>query len=257
MHFGLFSTNAYACSYPDVVAGVARAAEAAGLESLWSGEHVVLPDPQAPPSPMAPQDRILDPAVALTYCAAVTTRVRLGTGIIILPQRNPLVLAKELASLDALSNGRLIFGIGVGYLEPEFRALGAPFERARRGHRRLPGRDAGALEPGQARLSGTLRVVRRHPGASAAGAAPASADRGRRPHGRRLPPRGPARQRLVRLRAGRGRDGPGLGGPARRRRSSTRGRLTWGRSRSASRRGGAPASTSPPPRSSRRSACTA
>jgi len=127
MKFGLFSTNAYACSYPDVVAAVARAAEAAGLESLWGGEHVVLPDPQAPPSPMAPRDRILDPIIALTYCAAVTTRVRLGTGIIILPQRNPLVLAKELASLDALSNGRLIFGIGVGYLEPEFRALGAPF----------------------------------------------------------------------------------------------------------------------------------
>jgi probable F420-dependent oxidoreductase len=129
MHFGLFSTNAYACSYPDVVAGVACAAEAAGLESLWGGEHVVLPDPQAPPSPMAPQDRILDPIIALTYCAAVTTRVRLGTGIIILPQRNPLVLAKELASLDALSNGRLIFGIGVGYLQPEFRALGAPYEQ--------------------------------------------------------------------------------------------------------------------------------
>jgi probable F420-dependent oxidoreductase len=127
MHFGLFSTNAYACSYPDAVAAVARAAEAAGLESLWGGEHVVLPDPQAPPSPMAPRDRILDPIIALTYCAAVTTRVRLGTGIIILPQRNPLVLAKELASLDALSAGRLIFGIGVGYLEPEFRALGAPF----------------------------------------------------------------------------------------------------------------------------------
>jgi probable F420-dependent oxidoreductase len=109
------------------VAAVARAAEAAGFESLWGGEHVVLPDPQAPPSPMAPHDRILDPVIALTYCAAVTTRVRLGTGIIILPQRNPLVLAKELASLDTLSAGRLIFGIGVGYLEPEFRALGAPF----------------------------------------------------------------------------------------------------------------------------------
>ena len=129
LSFGLFSTNAYACSYPDVVAGVARAAEAAGFESLWGGEHVVLPDPQAPPSPMAPQDRILDPVIALTYCAAVTRRVRLGTGIIILPQRNPLVLAKELASLDTLSNGRLIFGIGVGYLEPEFRAIGAPFEQ--------------------------------------------------------------------------------------------------------------------------------
>jgi len=82
-----------------------------------------------PPSPMAPHERILDPLIALTYAAAVTTRVKLGTGIIILPQRNPLVLAKEIASLDALSNGRVIFGLGVGYLEPEFQALGAPFKQ--------------------------------------------------------------------------------------------------------------------------------
>jgi len=102
-------------------------AEAAGFESLWAGEHVVLPDPQGRSSPMAPRDRILDPIVALTFLAAHTKRVRLGTGIIILPQRNPLVLAKELASLDELSGGRLIFGIGAGYLEPEFRALGIPF----------------------------------------------------------------------------------------------------------------------------------
>lgn len=128
MRFGLFSINAYAAAEPRTLARLARAAEAAGFESLWGGEHVVLPDPQAPPSPMAPSDAILDPVIALTYAAAVTTRVRLGTGIIILPQRNPLVLAKELASLDVLSGGRLIVGIGVGYLEAEFRALGAPFE---------------------------------------------------------------------------------------------------------------------------------
>lgn len=128
MHFGLFSINAYANTDPRTVTRVARAAETAGFESLWGGEHVVLPDPQAPPSPMAPGDAILDPVIALTWAAAITTRVRLGTGIIILPQRNPLVLAKELASLDVLSNGRLIFGIGVGYLEAEFRAIGAPFE---------------------------------------------------------------------------------------------------------------------------------
>ena len=128
MRFGLFSVNAYAACEPQTLTRLARAAEAAGFESLWGGEHIVLPDPQAPPSPMAPTDAILDPVIALTYAAAVTTRVRLGTGIIILPQRNPLVLAKELASLDVLSSGRLIFGIGVGYLEPEFRALGAPFK---------------------------------------------------------------------------------------------------------------------------------
>lgn len=127
MRFGLFSMNSGPCSHPEPAARIARAAEAAGFDSLWAGEHVVLPDPQAPPSPMAPTDRILDPVTALTFLAAHTSHVRLGTGIIILPQRNPLVLAKELASLDVLSGGRLIFGIGVGYLEPEFRALGAPF----------------------------------------------------------------------------------------------------------------------------------
>jgi probable F420-dependent oxidoreductase len=127
MRFGLFSVNAYAAAEPRTLGRLARAAETAGFESLWGGEHVVLPDPQAAPSPMAPSDHILDPVIALTYAAAVTTKVRLGTGIIILPQRNPLVLAKELASLDVLSSGRLIVGIGVGYLEPEFRALGAPF----------------------------------------------------------------------------------------------------------------------------------
>lgn len=125
--FGLFSMNSHACSYPATARLIAQAAEAAGFDSLWVGEHVVLPDPQVSPSPLAPEDRILDPIVTLTFLAAHTSRVLLGTGIIILPQRNPLVLAKELASLDTLSAGRLIFGIGVGYLEPEFRALGIPF----------------------------------------------------------------------------------------------------------------------------------
>jgi probable F420-dependent oxidoreductase len=127
MKLGLFSINAYACIDPEVAARVARAAEAAGFESLWGGEHVVLPDPQAPPSPMGPHEPILDPVIALTYCAAVTTRVRLGTGIIILPQRNPLVLAKQVATLDVLSGGRAMLGVGAGYLEPEFRAVGANF----------------------------------------------------------------------------------------------------------------------------------
>jgi probable F420-dependent oxidoreductase len=132
---GLFAINMYACSRPDELARVARAAEAAGFELLWAGEHVVLPDPQVAPSPMGPQERALDPIVALTFAAAATERVRLGTGIIILPQRNPVVLAKELASLDVLSIGRLIFGVGVGYLRPEFDAIGASF--ADRGGRTL------------------------------------------------------------------------------------------------------------------------
>jgi probable F420-dependent oxidoreductase len=76
---------------------------------------------------MAPDQRLLDPIVALTFLAAHTTRIRLATGGIILPQRQPLVLAKQLASLDVLSNGRLIFGLGVGWCEPEMRSVGVPF----------------------------------------------------------------------------------------------------------------------------------
>lgn len=127
MKLGLYGINLGPCAQPAAAALVARAAEAAGFESLWTAEHVVLPDPQAPPSPVPPTTPLLDPAVALAFLAAHTERVRLATGIIILPQRNPVVLAKELASVDVLSGGRLIAGFGVGYLAPEFAAIGAPF----------------------------------------------------------------------------------------------------------------------------------
>ncbi len=128
MKFGLFGINNGACAFPKCAAAVARAAEEAGFESVWTGEHVILPDPQAPPSPVPAEYPMLDPAISLAFVAGHTTKIRLGTGIIILPQRNPVVLAKELASTDVLSNGRLIFGIGVGYLKPEFDAIGAPFD---------------------------------------------------------------------------------------------------------------------------------
>jgi probable F420-dependent oxidoreductase len=105
---------------------IAQTAEAAGFESLWLGEHVVLPDPQTSDSAWDPEHPILDPIVMLAYLAACTHYIRLGTGIIILPQRQPLVLAKQLATLDVLSDGRLLFGIGVGYLAAEFAALSVP-----------------------------------------------------------------------------------------------------------------------------------
>jgi len=127
MKFGLFGINFGPCADAQVALRVAQAAEQRGLESVWTGEHVVLPDPQVPPSPVPPETPFLDPAVALAYVAAGTSTIRLGTGIIILPQRNPLVLAKELASVDVASRGRLIFGLGIGYLKPEFDALGIPF----------------------------------------------------------------------------------------------------------------------------------
>jgi len=140
VRFAFFGINFGPCADPETARRVAVRAEQAGLESLWTGEHVVLPDPQVPPSPAPPTTPFLDPAVALAYVAAATTTIRLGTGIIILPQRNPLVLAKELASVDVVSGGRLIFGLGIGYLRPEFEALGIPF--ADKGPRTLDYLDA-------------------------------------------------------------------------------------------------------------------
>jgi len=132
MKFGLHSVNLHTCAYPDASARLGRAAEGTGFESLWVADHVVLPDPPVPGRPMAPDMRLLDPIVALTFLAAHTSRVLLATGVIILPQRQAVVLAKQLASLDVLSNGRLVFGLGVGWCEPEMRATGIPFaERGR------------------------------------------------------------------------------------------------------------------------------
>ncbi len=130
---GLFGINFGLMGDPSTMATVAQACEAAGFDSVWTGEHIVLPDPQAPPSPAAPESVFVDTAAALSYLAAVTNTIKLGTGIIILPQRQPAVLAKSLASVDHLSGGRLMFGLGVGYLEPEMTACSTPM--ARRGER--------------------------------------------------------------------------------------------------------------------------
>ena len=133
MKYALFNINSGPCADPDVAAAVAVAAEARGFESVWTGEHVVLPDPQEPPSPAAPLFPMLHPSTGLAFLAGVTSTLRLGTGIVLLAQRNPVVLAKEMASLDVVSKGRLEFGIGAGYLKAEFDALGVSF--AERGAR--------------------------------------------------------------------------------------------------------------------------
>jgi probable F420-dependent oxidoreductase len=130
--FGLFSINYNTCADPAAAVTVARHAEAAGFESVWTGEHLVLPDPQAR-WPFPPTMPFLDTVVALTLVAAHTTAIRLASGIIILPLRSPVVLAKELASVDVVSNGRLIAGVGAGYIPEEFAAVGVP--RAERGAR--------------------------------------------------------------------------------------------------------------------------
>ncbi|MEC9394260.1 MAG: TIGR03619 family F420-dependent LLM class oxidoreductase, partial [Actinomycetota bacterium] len=116
---------------------MARAAEEAGIDSLWTVEHVVYPDDYGSTYPydesgrmaMAPDTDLTDPLTWLTWVGAQTSTIRLATGILILPERNPVVLAKQLGTMDALSGGRVELGIGVGWLREEFDALGIPWER--------------------------------------------------------------------------------------------------------------------------------
>ncbi|HVF75826.1 MAG TPA: LLM class F420-dependent oxidoreductase [Acidimicrobiales bacterium] len=136
MKFGMIFANAGPAAQPDHAAALGQIAEEAGLESLWTVEHAVVPagyESQYPYSrdgrmPGGEDTPIPDPVVWLAFVAAHTTRITLGTGILILPQRNPVVLAKEAATLDVLCGGRLILGVGVGWLREEFDALGVPFE---------------------------------------------------------------------------------------------------------------------------------
>jgi probable F420-dependent oxidoreductase len=121
LKLGLYGLHRGSSVDPERMARRARLAEEAGFESLWVGDHIALPAGMPDP-PVEPR---MEAVVALTYLAAVTTRVRLCLGVIVLPQRQPVLLAKQLASLDVLSGGRLTVGLGVGYVEPELRALGA------------------------------------------------------------------------------------------------------------------------------------
>jgi probable F420-dependent oxidoreductase len=138
MKFGLMSANLMGNVEGAAVGELARAAEEVGFHSIWAVEHAVVPLEYASTYPYddggrlfkgASQLDISDPLIWLAFAAAVTTKIRLATGILILPQRNPLIAAKEIASLDRLSNGRIDLGIGVGWLREEFDALGVPFEK--------------------------------------------------------------------------------------------------------------------------------
>lgn len=141
MKFGIVFANTGPFADPQQALTLARAAEAAGFESLWTVEHVVVPSGYESTYPYDRSGRmpgsddadIPDPLVWLSYIASATSTLRLATGVMILPQRNPVVLAKEVATLDALSGGRVELGIGVGWLAEEFDAIGVPFEgRGRR-----------------------------------------------------------------------------------------------------------------------------
>jgi probable F420-dependent oxidoreductase len=135
VEFGLMFANVF---FPGAEAAkaVTVAAEQAGFDSVWGVEHVLVPAGYQSTYPYAPDGKMPggeviampDPLIWLTYVAGITSTIELATGVLILPQRNPAVLAKEVATLDSLSGGRVRLGVGVGWLAEEFAALGVPFE---------------------------------------------------------------------------------------------------------------------------------
>ncbi len=136
MKLGLIPVN-IGLNDPAQIIGLAQLAESAGFESVWTFEHVIVPLDYTSKYPYntsgkmgaAPETPLVDPLIALTAIAAATKTIRLGTGVNILSQTNPLLLAKQTASLDFMSGGRFMLGVGIGWLQEEFIAMGTPFEK--------------------------------------------------------------------------------------------------------------------------------
>jgi probable F420-dependent oxidoreductase len=136
MRLGLHALGIGSGSQRAVIEAVASAAEQQAFATLWSGEHVVMVDESASRYPYADDGKIavpavadwIDPMVCLSFAAAATTTIGLATGVLLLPEHNPVIVAKQAASLDKLSGGRFTLGIGIGWSREEFDALGIPFE---------------------------------------------------------------------------------------------------------------------------------
>ena len=137
MRLGLHALGIGAGAERAVIDAVAAAAEHFGFATLWSGEHVVMVDEPQSRYPYADDGRIavpagadwIDPLIGLGFAAAATTTIGIATGVLLLPEHNPIVVAKQVATLDRLSGGRLTLGVGIGWSREEFDALGVPFER--------------------------------------------------------------------------------------------------------------------------------
>jgi probable F420-dependent oxidoreductase len=136
MKVGIMFANVMFWGTRDGAEKLAKACENNGIESLWTVEHVVVPAGYESAYPYSSSGKmpgpetspIPDPLTWLAFMAAHTKTVRLATGVLILPQRNPVILAKECATIDVLSEGRLELGVGIGWLEEEFDIIGVPFE---------------------------------------------------------------------------------------------------------------------------------
>src|SRR6476661_9818348 len=137
MRLGLHALGIGTGARRAVIDSVAVAAENSGFATLWAGEHVVMVDRSASRYPYADDGRIavpavadwLDPVIGLSFAAAATSTITLATGVLLLPEHNPVLMAKQAATLDTLSGGRFTLGIGIGWSREEFDALGVPFER--------------------------------------------------------------------------------------------------------------------------------
>jgi probable F420-dependent oxidoreductase len=141
MRLGLHALGIGSGSLREVIDAVAVSAESNGFATLWSGEHVVMVDEPTSRYPYTADGTIavaaaadwLDPMIGLSFAAAATHTIKIATGIVLLPEHNPVIMAKQVASLDRLSAGRFVFGVGIGWSREEFNALGVPFaDRARR-----------------------------------------------------------------------------------------------------------------------------
>ncbi|WP_433508249.1 LLM class F420-dependent oxidoreductase [Pseudonocardia halophobica] len=141
MQIGLHALGIGTGAQRSVIDAVAVAAETCGFATLWSGEHVVMVERGSSRYPYSADGRIavpaaadwIDPLIGLSFAAAATSTIRVATGVLLLPEHNPVLVAKQAATLDSLSGGRLTLGVGVGWSREEFDALGVPF--ARRGAR--------------------------------------------------------------------------------------------------------------------------
>jgi probable F420-dependent oxidoreductase len=137
MRFGLHALGIGAGADRLVIDAVAAAADRCGFATLWFGEHVIRVDRTASRYPYADDGQIaipstsdwIDPMIGMSFAAAASSTIRLGSGVLLLPEHNPVVVAKQAATLDVLSGGRLTLGVGIGWMREEFDALGIPFER--------------------------------------------------------------------------------------------------------------------------------
>jgi probable F420-dependent oxidoreductase len=137
MQVGLHALGIGTGAHRPVIDAVAAAAQSSGFATLWSGEHVIMVDSSSSRYPYSSDGQIavpstadwIDPMIGLSFAAAATSTIGIGTGVLLLPEHNPVVIAKQAATLDSLSGGRLTLGVGIGWSHDEFDALGVPFAR--------------------------------------------------------------------------------------------------------------------------------